>query len=339
MDLVPGAFVSVMAESRYGESVNGDAGALLPVNIDLGFPLTDEPDDNIAITVTELTYTQFLSEQFGVFVGKFQTLDGDANEFASGRGRSQFGNGSFVFNPVTVLTVPYSTLGGGVVWLPSDTITITSVVCNTADSSTTTGFGDFGDGWTWSTEAQFQYRLGDLPGGQVLTFIYGDDGEYANFSRVELLPDGLFVGTEDDSWAVTWSAWQYVYTPDVAPDRIDTGDGRADLRGLGLFARVGFADDDTNPIDLSISGGIGGRGLVPGRDDDTFGLGLSYADFDTKPLLSAVGFGDDGYVFEAFYNFDVGHGLSLTTNVQVLDPVSSSVGTTTVLGARFNVRF
>ena len=45
---------------------------------------------------------------------------------------------------------------------------------------------------------------------------------------------------------------------------------------------VGFADDDTNPIDLSISGGIGGRGLVPGRDDDTFGLGLSYADFDTN---------------------------------------------------------
>jgi porin len=63
---------------------------VLPVNTDLSVPVTDDPDDDIAITVTELTYTQFLSEQFGVFLGKFQTLDGDANEFASGRRRSQF---------------------------------------------------------------------------------------------------------------------------------------------------------------------------------------------------------------------------------------------------------
>jgi porin len=339
MDVVPGAFVGVMAESRYGESVNGDSGSLLPVNTDLGFPLTDEPDDNIAITVTELTYTQFLSEQFGFILGKIQTLDGDLNEFASGRGRSQFSSAGFIFNPVTALAVPYSTLGGGVVWLPSKTIAITSVVVNTADSSTTTGFGDFGDGWTWSTEAQFQYRLGGLPGGQVVGFMYAGDGEFTNFNRVDLLPEGLFVGTEDDSWAVTWSAWQYIYTPDEVPDLIDTGDGRADLRGLGLFARVGIADDDTNPIDLSIGGGIGGRGLLPGREGDTFGIGLTYVDFDTQALLSAIGFDDDGYGFEAFYNFDLGHGLSLTGSAQVLDPVASRVGTTTVLGARFNVRF
>ena len=45
-------FVRVLAESRYGESVNSDAGTLLPVNTDLGFPLTSPPDNNIAISVT-----------------------------------------------------------------------------------------------------------------------------------------------------------------------------------------------------------------------------------------------------------------------------------------------
>jgi porin len=137
----------------------------------------------------------------------------------------------------------------------------------------------------------------------------------------------------------TWSAWQYVYTPDGAPDRIDTGDRRADVGGLGLFARVGIADDDTNPIDYTVSAGIGGRGLIPGRDDDTFGLGFSYTDFDDTRLLTAAGFGDDAYAFEAFYNFDLGHGLLVTANAQVIDPWLSDAGTTTVLGTRLNVRF
>jgi porin len=172
---------------------------------------------------------------------------------------------------VTVLTVPYSTLGVGAVLLPSENVMITSTVFNTNDASTTTGFSDIGDGWTWSTEAAFQYRLADLPGGQVIGIIY--------------------------------------------------------------------ADDNTNPIDYAVSAGIGGRGLIPGRDDDTFGLGFSYTDFDDTRLLTAAGFGDDAYAFEAFYNFDLGHGLSVTANAQVIDPWLSDTGTTTVLGTRLNVRF
>ena len=274
-----------------------------------------------------------------VLAGKFQTLDGDANEFASGRGRSQFSNSAFVFSPTTMLTVPYSTLGFGVVVIPTENVVITSVLFNTADSSTTTGFDDIGDGWTWSTEATFQYRLGDLPGGQVVSFIYAADSEFLSFSRTDLVPGAPLVSTENDSWALTWSAWQYLYTPDEVPDRINTGDGRADLRGIGLFARAGIADDDTNPIDLTISVGVGGRGLIPGRDDDNYGLGFGYSDFDTGPVLAAAGFDDNAYALEAFYLFDFGHGLSLTLGAQVLEPFSKTVDTTTILGARFNVRF
>jgi len=339
MGVLPGAFVSLLAESRYGESANADAGTIMPVNTDLMFPLTDPPDDNIALTVTQLTYTQFLSEKFGVFLGKMQTLDGDANEFASGRGRSQFMNGGFIFNPVTMLSVPYSTLGVGVVWMPTDKIMITGLVVNTSDSSTTTGFGDFGEGWTSTVEGQFQYKLGGLPGGQVATIIYAADGEFVNFSRSDLLSGEPLLGTEDDTWALTWSAWQYLYTPDEVPDRIDTTDGRPDVRGVGLFMRLGVADDDTNPIDLSISGGVGGRGLIPGRDDDTYGLGIGYADFDTGPVLRAAGFDDNAWAIEAFYNADIGRGLALTVDLQVLDPFNATIGTTTLVGARLNVRF
>jgi len=339
MGVMPGAFVRVMAESRYGESSNTSSGMIVPVNTDLLFPLTAPPDDNIAITLTQLSYTQFLSENFAVIVGKFQTLDGDANEFASGRGRTQFSNAAFIFSPVSMLTVPYSTLGAGVVWLPSTNLSITTTVLNTADSSTSSGFDHFGDGYTWSTEFAFQYRLGELPGGQVVTFIYAADGEYTNFSRADLLPGTPLFSTNNDTWALTWSAWQYLSTPDGAPDRIDTGNGRPDVRGVGLFSRVGIADDDTNPIDLTVSIGLGGRGLISGRDDDLYGLGFTYSDFNTTSVIAAAGFDDDAWGLEAFYNFDFGHGVSLTVDAQVIDPFRSTIDTTTVLGARLNVRF
>jgi porin len=308
--------------------------------------LADDIDDNVCLAVTEFSYTQFLSPKFGTVLGKFQTLDGDPNEFASGRGRSQFLNASFIFNPVTALTVPYSTLGGGVVLLPTSNITITSLVYNTTDASTTTGFSDIGDGWTWSTEAQFQYRLGGLPGGQNAAFIYAADGEFLNFARSSfsrrrlLRPRrSLLLARDDDSWAAYWSAWQYLYTPDEVPDRIDVSDGRADLRGIGLFARFGIADDETNPIEWTVSAGVGGRGMLFGRDDDTFGVGFAYTDIDRSAFASALGFDDEAYGVETYYNIAISPGVSLTLDAQVSNTALEDVDTTTMFGARLNIRF
>ena len=175
MGLVPGALVKMRAESRYGEAANDLAGSILPVNTDGFFPLTRELDEDIAVTVTSLAYYQFISEQVGFIVGKIDTLDADPNEFASGRGKTQFLNSNFVFNPVSLLTAPYSTLGAGVIIMPTQQITFSSLVFNTGDSSTTTGFEDFGEGWTWATEADVQYRLGELPGGQNVGVMYARD--------------------------------------------------------------------------------------------------------------------------------------------------------------------
>jgi hypothetical protein len=113
MGILPGALIKFRAESRFGSSVNGDAGPILPVNTDLLFPLTDVLDEDIPITVTDLNYTQFLSPYFGIFFGKLDTLDGDPNEFASGRGTTQFMNANFIFNPALALRLPYSTIGSG----------------------------------------------------------------------------------------------------------------------------------------------------------------------------------------------------------------------------------
>ncbi len=103
MKILPGAMVKIRAQTRYGETANDIAGSLLPVNTYGLFPLTEPLDEVVPITVTDLTYFQFLSEKFGVFLGKFDVFDGDPSEFASGRGTTQFLNSNFVFNPVGVV--------------------------------------------------------------------------------------------------------------------------------------------------------------------------------------------------------------------------------------------
>ncbi len=106
MGILPGALIRFRAESRFGSSVNRDAGPILPVNTDLLFPLSAKLDEDIPITVTNLNYTQFLSKYIGILFGKIDTLDGDPNEFASGRGTRQFMNANFIFNPAMALRFP-----------------------------------------------------------------------------------------------------------------------------------------------------------------------------------------------------------------------------------------
>jgi porin len=43
-----------------------------------------------------------------------------------------------------------------------------------------------------------------------------------------------------------------------------------------MFFRFGMGDKDTNPVDWDLKIGLGGRGLFPGRANDTYGIGTSH---------------------------------------------------------------
>ena len=298
MGVLKGALIKFRAESRYGSSVNSPSGALLPVNTDAFFPIASKRDRDIPVTITDLNYTQFLSKHLGVFLGKLDTLDADPNEFASGRGTSQFMNANFVFNASVALRLPYSTLGGGLVWMPvppgpKGGVTISSMVIDTADSSTTTGFDDFDKGQTWYTEADFKYRLGRLPGGMNLGGLYSFNQDFAHLnSRLVFQPgEGLSIPKEDSTWAGFVSAWQYLFARERDKIPVHLSNGEADRKGVGLFARFGFADKNTNPLEWAASGGVGGRGIFPTRDNDTFGLGYYYNSIREVAALRPLGIG------------------------------------------------
>jgi hypothetical protein len=103
---------------------------------------------------------------------------------------------------------------------------------------------------------------------------------------------GLVAPTDDDTWAIYWSAWQYVCVEEDVDAPIDVENGMPDRQGFGLFARAGFADQDTNPIEWSLSGGIGGRGIIPSRDNDTFGIGYYYTALQSTRLTGFAGVQD-----------------------------------------------
>ncbi len=88
MGLIPGGLLSMRSVSRYGNSVNGKSGTLVPVNTYATYPTTANPDDSVGLWLPVINYTQFLSEKFAVGFGKYDTLD-SPNEFSGGRGQSQ----------------------------------------------------------------------------------------------------------------------------------------------------------------------------------------------------------------------------------------------------------
>src|SRR5262249_2286179 len=170
--------VTLRTEPRFGRNVNAATGMILPANTDAAYPITDPPDRNLPLAITELNASGPAGEQWWWQAGKIMTFSGDPSEFAGGAGRDQFQNSALVSSPVTQLTVPYGTLALGAEWTPSERVAVSSTLMNTADSSTTSGLEHLDDGVTWISEADWQGRLGGLPGGMNLGALYAFDGDY-----------------------------------------------------------------------------------------------------------------------------------------------------------------
>jgi porin len=339
MELLPGALVTMRTESRYGSSVNREAGTLLPVNDVLFFPLTDEPDDDLPVAITELRYTQFLSRELGVFLGKFVTLGGDANEFAGGRGDTQFLGHSFLSASVTAVVNPYCTLGAGVFWMPTEDLFLSTSLYSAADSSTTSGLGDLDEGWVWSSSLRTRHGHDGLPGGMMLTAQYGFGSEFLDFDGSFVGADGLRLPLTDDSWNLFWNGWQYLTVEAGSDERVDVTDGRTDRRGLGVFARAAIADRSTNPVPWVVSGGLGGRGTLPGRADDTWGVGYAVSEVRDEPLVTGLLLDSATQRFEGYYELAFTPSAALTLDAQWADSIYAGVDPATLLGLRLRVQF
>jgi porin len=323
-----GQFLQIRAEHRYGESLADATGAFLPPALATDLPTVDSEN----LYITNLLFTQALSESFAIYAGKLDTLDGDMNAFAHGRGIRQFSNAAFVVNPIGLRTVAYSTLGTGFVFLHEGEPIYNFLVLNARDTTTSDGLSElFAEGAVVSQELRLPTNFFGKPGHQLFGAIWSSR-EFAALdqSPIVILPS-VPIARKSGSWALTYNFDQYLVV-----------DPRDSKKGWGVFGRAGIADPETNPIEYFLSLGFGGNSRLHNRENDTFGLGWYYSGTSNRiaPFLSTVlGNLRDAQGGELFYNIAVNKRLSVTTDSQVIMPARSNVDTSLVFGLRANLTF
>lgn len=333
MGLWQGAFVQIRAETQYGQFANYGSGSLLGVNTDGLFPLPDEH----TTTVSHAVFTQFLSENMAVYFGKIDTLDGDNNVFAGSRGKENFMNPAFVFNPVTLRTVPYSSMGGGVLFIyPSvtdpDPTTLQFTVLGVNGQPNTAGWDDdYDDGTVYTMEYSQPSRFFNLPGRHLFGGTYSDrDVALLGQDRRTLLEWLLGLGPLEEqagSWSFYYNFHQYLFTEEQDP-----------TQGVGIFGRFGAADEDTSVVGQFYSIGIGGKGIIDGRDQDRFGAGYFHTVLsDELPNLISPLLFDDVDGVEVFYNIEVNPWLHITPDFQYINPGDNRIDDTYVAGIRMKI--
>src|SRR4029077_422973 len=138
--LWPGFFITLHGETVYGDSVNHETGAVVPVNIGRAHPVFSGTES----ALTAVRFTQALSENFVVYAGKINTIDNVQQPFMPGRGLDAgFMNATLFWNVVLARTMNYATLGAGAAVLQHGYPVLSLTVYDTNDASTRTGFDKF----------------------------------------------------------------------------------------------------------------------------------------------------------------------------------------------------
>jgi porin len=349
LGLWPGGFITVEVEGNWDKSVNPDTGALSPVNTNQVFPMTGSDQLNIpAVSVT-----QFLSHHFGVFIGKVATItptSGDMNEFAHGKGDTQFFNTALNFNPAILVAVPYSTLAAGAVILPTSDPkeAIVSVMAYDGNGeANSSGFDTVLKGNTaYAGEGRVRTGFFGKTGHQLVGGVYSTRNYTSLNQNLRIIIENRAIQQEENSWAIYYNFDQYLYEPKKE-------------QGVGIFGRFGISDGKANPVHHFYSLGIGGKGAVPGRPLDQFGLGWYYIDVSNPSFtgpFATTSFLRDEQGLEAYYNFAITPWARLTPDVQIVRPaqintvrvntsppppvtVQNDIDTATIVGLRLELIF
>ena len=84
---------------------------------------------------------------------------------------------------------------------------------------------------------------------------------------------------------------------------------------------------------------MGGRGVIPSRDNDLFGFGYFYTETDSGNVLTVGGLEDSVQGFEAFYNVAITPAAMLAFDFQWLEASLPNTDNAVVLGSRLQLKF
>ena len=157
----PRATIDLYAESLLGNSIAAFAGADAPVNLAMYFPV---PDQQIT-AITGLQLTQAITDEFGLFAGKLNALNGDPERFLRDPLTSQFWNAAFNFNLALDRCYPYSAPSAGFYVYPEEGPSLAFLVLDGRDWPRTSGLANLGvNGAFLYVEATLKTSFLGLPG-------------------------------------------------------------------------------------------------------------------------------------------------------------------------------
>jgi len=142
----------------------------------------------------------------------------------------------------------------------------------------------------------------------------------------------LPINYKGKSWVTIGNVSQYLFVkdhPGAVAEKLGSGQP---LRGIGLFGRVGYAPEETNPVTRHASVALFANGLSDHRPNDCFGLGIYHNGIsqplknDIARLTGATATLKNEQGLEVFYGFAITPAMRLIPSYQhIWNPMTAEV--------------
>lgn len=292
---VPGGTLNVEAQSHSGSNI-----------LDRQMPAIQDPDNMDAAPGTwlaKLYYEQDLMQQKVQLQGGLMYMD---DRFASVPYCEQFLSLDFAsdasISTFVLPTFPKGSWGGNVRVMPVKGLTLAGGVYN--DHSTELSYDPGGN--LWVTEEKWESRWRGLP-YQVKVGAWRDTGKFERFQ-------GGTVHHASGLYVVAGRTW---WRPSGSKDR-----------GVGTFFQYGQAPESVAAVRRHVGAGAVWYGPVKARPADQIGFAFSDG-LLTRQSTFAHGFENE---FELYYLVDVGHGLTVSPDLEYYQHPNGDGQPNTLLG-------
>ncbi len=273
--------------------------------------------------IAEVWYEQkLIDDKLRVKVGKI-----DVNtEFAVSELGSEFLNGGFSCSPNNPIPAfPDTAFGGMAVYNFADNLYIAAGVFDGASQSGI-ALGDKGPGTLFgkpsdlymTAEAGGSWKVGGEMPGRAVIGLWHQTGTFEKFIG----------GSQKGTTGAYLVAEQMVWCENLGDEE--------DKQGLGLFFMYGFANSKVVEIPTHLAAGAVYHGLIPTRDADSIGLGVSYIGLEKD-----AGYTENNEIaIEAFYEFRPIPSISLKPDVQyIMHPGGNGAKDALAIGLNMNIDF
>jgi hypothetical protein len=340
-----GGLLTATVQTSWGNPLQSEVGNISLVNDTALWPIPF----HTTTRVMEYYLIQGLPHEITMIAGRIDPTNYlDTNSYAN-IPESQFLNGSLNNDLLWGELLTFSTYAALFIIPVSESFEIATGVW-TPGTQPDDYRGDWSD-WAGIINPIFSYHIGGKPGKAKFAYAYSsvdtvafDNPVFAPNPSLGIISDKEGIRGRDNNWLVSFNLEQHLWTPQGSKKDYASGTQDFDNNppGIGLFYRFGYMPDDRNPYNMTMSAGLGARGIIPGRPNDRMGFGaygMFASDYYQDKSLLLNKLLDDEFGLEAYYNFALTPWMQITADVQWVDPGISTSDDAWVFGSRLNIRF